>query len=159
MLAVQALATGDLETCYHSVSLLDIVDSGADIINDTTELVAEDISLFHFHHGAMKKMKVATTDCASGDLENDVAVLDKYGFRYIDCGQLISEVSMWSGQDELLQLTDFDIVLALPDQSLHHDTGIAILVIVESCVGNILDSVRVVSVADSTFGHGCCLCH
>lgn len=52
LLAEEAVAAGDLEGCHVATALLDACYLRPDLINDTAELVAKDISLFHLNYAA-----------------------------------------------------------------------------------------------------------
>ena len=92
------LATGNLERGDVSFALLDVLDPGANLVNDTTELVAQDVVDLHLHNGAVVEVKVAAADGATGDLEDHVARLQDLGTRHVE---------------------HLHLVLALPCQGLH----------------------------------------
>lgn len=81
-------------------------------------------------------MEVGATDGAASNLEDDIAGLDDLGLGAVN---------------------DLDCVLALPDQSLHHLAGVAILCSVSCRVGNVLGGDGVVAVANGLLSQGCCL--
>jgi len=88
LLAVVALAASDLETCDHTVAFLQVLDTRAHLVHDAAELVAQDVALLQLNNSAMVKVQVATTDGASSDLEDHVAVLEDLGFGAVDCYKL-----------------------------------------------------------------------
>lgn len=88
LLAVEALAASDLETSDDAVALLQVLDAGAHLVDDTAELVAQDVALLQLDDGAMVKVQVAAADGAAGDLEDHVAVLEDLGFGAVDYEKL-----------------------------------------------------------------------
>lgn len=63
---------------------LGLLHSRSDLVDDTAEFVAEDVAFVHLHHRAMKKMKIAATDGAASDFENDIRLLDNLGLGHVD---------------------------------------------------------------------------
>jgi hypothetical protein len=85
LLAVIALATRNLETRYHPVALLQVLDARAHLVDNSAELVSEDVALLELDDGAMVQVQVAAADGAAGDLEDHVAVFEDLGFGAVDC--------------------------------------------------------------------------
>ena len=85
LLAVETLAASDLETGDDAVALLQVLDTGAHLVYDTAELVAQDVALLQLDDGAMVEVQVAAADGAAGDLEDHVAVFEDLGFGAVDC--------------------------------------------------------------------------
>lgn len=67
------VTTSNLERGNHPLALGQSLDIGTHLVDDTAELVTQDITLFELDNSAMEKMQVATADCAAGNLEDDVA--------------------------------------------------------------------------------------
>ena len=84
LLAVEALAASDLEAGDDAVALLQVLDARTHLIDDTAELVAQDVALLQLDDGAMVQVQVAAADGAAGDLEDHVAVLEDLGFGAVD---------------------------------------------------------------------------
>lgn len=80
--------------------------------------MAEDVALLELDNRAVEEMQVRAADCRSGDLENDIAVLD----------------DLWLGA-----VNHLDFVLAHPCKSLHCLALVAPLLLVAG-VGDILGS-------------------
>lgn len=79
-----AISTRNLERGNHSISFLEVLNSGSKVIHDTTELMAEDIAFFQLDDRAVKKVEVGAADSRAGDLENHISIFDDLGFRTID---------------------------------------------------------------------------
>lgn len=105
----------------------------------------------------MQKMQVAPTDCASGNLQNDIAILDERGLRRFDYYHYINPTSNILNRQQCI-LTNFHVVLAHPAQCLHRlATGIRILGSVTGWVCEILLRGRVAGVAHCLLHQICCL--
>ena len=98
VLAEEAVAAGNLERNDIALADLDLLDAGADLIDNTAELVAEDVALVHLHDGTVVEMEVRAADGGAGDLEDDIVWFDNLGLGDID---------------------DSDLLGALPDEGLH----------------------------------------
>ena len=57
------------------VPLLELCDTGAALVYDTTELVSENVALLHLHDSAVKQVQVRTADCGTSDLDDNVTIL------------------------------------------------------------------------------------
>jgi hypothetical protein len=54
----RSIAAGDLERSNYTLALLELCYLAADFIHDTTELVAENVTLLHLDNGAVKQMQI-----------------------------------------------------------------------------------------------------
>lgn len=88
LLAVEALAAGNLETGDDAVTLFQVLDAGSHLVYDTAELVAQDVALLELDDSAMVEVQVAAADGAASDLEDDIAVFENLGFRAVDWWKL-----------------------------------------------------------------------
>lgn len=88
------VSTSDLETGDDSVTLLDLGNSRSNFVDNTAELVAENVSLLHLYYGTVKQMKIATADSATGNLEDDILVFDDLGLRAVDWGISVSRLQI-----------------------------------------------------------------
>jgi hypothetical protein len=80
----------------------------------------------------MVKMQITTTDCAPSNLENDVRVIDDFGFGRFHC-QTVSDIIHLDLEG--MVPTEFDAVFALPCKRFHGLARIAILI--SSIVGDV----------------------
>lgn len=78
------VAACNLEGCNIAVADFDLLDSRANLVDDAAEFMTEDVSFVHLNHRAVKKMKVAATEGAAGDSQNNVRVLQNSWFRDIN---------------------------------------------------------------------------
>lgn len=97
------ISAGNLERHDISLSNLDALGPGADLVDDAAELVSQDIALVHLHDGAfkasapfhpvsrrgqashtMEEMQVTPADCRASHLEDNVAVFDDFRLRDVN---------------------------------------------------------------------------
>src|SRR5262245_31302447 len=74
LVAIVAVATGNLEARHDSVALLEPFDSRTQVVHDAAEFMAEDISLLQLDDDAVKQVQIGAADGAAGHLEDDIAV-------------------------------------------------------------------------------------
>ena len=79
------VSASNLERCNDTVTLLDVLDTRAERVYDTAELVAENVTLLHLDDRTVEKMEVRTADCGAGNLENNIAILDDLWLWGVDC--------------------------------------------------------------------------
>jgi hypothetical protein len=110
----------------------------ANLINHTTKLVPQNIALLQLDHCTVQQVEIRAADSAAGDLEDNITRLDNLGLGALD---------------------NLDLVLALPDQSLHVLGRVTVLFSVSSRVGDILSGDGIIAMTYGLLGHCCCLCH
>lgn len=103
VLAEEAVAAGNLEGNNVALADLGLLDLWTDLLDNTAELVAEDVALVHLHDGTVEEVKVRAADGGAGDLEDDIGGLDNLGLGNLD---------------------NLDLLGALPDEGLHKLGGI-----------------------------------
>jgi hypothetical protein len=98
LFAESTFPASDLEACDDSVADLELLDSRSDLLDDSGELMSEQVSLLQAQDLAVVQVQVGTADGGSGHFENDVGVLSDIGNVGVD---------------------DLDAVGSLPSQGLH----------------------------------------
>ncbi len=108
-------------------------------------------------------MEIRAADGRASDLKDDIAVFEGTGlgdFSYGGVGSSVREKRADRGVKELVVLTDFDAVLAHPDQGLHLLAGrVCVLLTVATGIGHILLGHRIVAMAEYFLDQVGCLCH
>lgn len=61
-----------MKSSNYAITLLDVLDFGADFVHDTHPLMAENITTFQLHHLFMIEMQIRTTNRRSGYFANNV---------------------------------------------------------------------------------------
>lgn len=74
--------------------------------------MAKNVALLQLQESSVQQVKIGTADGTSGHSDEDISGLDEDRFGYVDC---TIDQSNRSLREILLPLTNFDIVLAVPD--------------------------------------------
>jgi hypothetical protein len=85
----EAVTASNLERSDVAPSDIDARDASADLVNNTAELVAQDVTLGELNDCSMEEMQVRTADGAACDSEDDIAVFDDLWLRSVDCRGLL----------------------------------------------------------------------
>jgi hypothetical protein len=75
LLAHPAFAAGDVEGDDHAVARLQLLDAGADLLDDPHRLLAEDVALFDEHAQHLVEVEVRAADRGRGDAHDRVGRL------------------------------------------------------------------------------------
>jgi len=86
--------------------------------------MAQYISLLHLDDGAVEEMEVAAADGRASDFQDDIAVfydrrLGRFNLRVLASLCVEECCILCSGEMCIKLLTNFDLILAHPSQSLH----------------------------------------
>src|SRR5690606_35983802 len=79
-LAILALATGGNAGDQDPVTLLEVADATAHLLDDTHAFVAEDAPRCHRRHIALKNVQIGTADGGFSNFDNGVGRLAKLWF-------------------------------------------------------------------------------
>jgi hypothetical protein len=77
-----ALAAGDVERHEDVVALFQILDRGADLLDDAAEFVAEGLADARVGDEPVIEMKVRPADARAGDLDDGVAGCSIFGIGF-----------------------------------------------------------------------------
>lgn len=92
LLTHSAFPACDLERRDDALAFRQSSNLGADLVDDSAELVSENVASLHLNDGAVEEMEVRAADGAPGDLENNVARLYDFGFVCLAWGSYMSIV-------------------------------------------------------------------
>jgi len=98
LLAVPALATGDLKRSDDPIADLELLDGRSDAVDNSGEFMTENVPLLQPEDLSMVQVQVGPTDRGRGDFKDDVGVL---------------------GDVRDIGVDDLDIVGSLPGQGFH----------------------------------------
>ena len=110
-------------------------------------------------------MEIGAAYGRAGDFEDDIAVFEGSGFGDFGCCRvrwLAREQKGGRGKYAMrsMGLTDFDGVLAHPDQGLHLLAGrVCVLLTVATGVGHVLFGHSIVAMTECFLNQVCCLCY
>lgn len=105
--------------------------------------MAENVALLQLQESSVQQVKIGTADGTSGYSDEDISGLDEDRLGYVDC---TIDQSNRSLREIVHPLTNFDIVLAVPDQSLHGFGITTVFVTITTGIGDVLSGSGIVIV-------------
>ncbi|KAI6749979.1 hypothetical protein HG531_007244 [Fusarium graminearum] len=85
----EAVAASNLERSNVASADINACNTSTDLINDTAELVAQDVTLGELDDCAVEEMQVGTADGAACDSEDDIAVFNNLWLGSVNCGEML----------------------------------------------------------------------
>lgn len=80
------VSASNLERGHDSVTLLQVLDARTQLVDNTAELVSKDIPFLKLNDGAVEQVQVTTADGASGNLQDNIAVLEELRLGALNWG-------------------------------------------------------------------------
>lgn len=90
LLAEPTLTARDNETVHNAISDFSLGNFRPNLLDDTAEFVAEDVSLFRLDNDAVQEMHVTSADSGASDSYKHIVVLDELGLADVLYAGIIS---------------------------------------------------------------------